>query len=208
MRYPGDHHVYHFLAPESGHPRWEENSTEKIPNARSFFLSHTSKLNQQCFKSTAKIYPSNNYNIFPSFIIDQSWNTLQLKILCLASTHLLSQSLPFLQLQVCDLISHIKFLSWKCRLLMTSAEYIQKLLGLDYGSKEYEPWSVWSSGQSDLGPSVLQIRVRTGKLIFLISQPKHMLWVRKEPFEWDGSFGHPQHMFRLMGKEIHTILGS
>ena len=76
---------YHFLAPEDGHHTCEENSTEKkIQNARSFFLSHTSKVNQQkqwdvVSKSTAKIYPSNKYNIFPSFIIDQSWNTLQLK---------------------------------------------------------------------------------------------------------------------------------
>ena len=38
---------YHFLAPEGGHPTWEENSIEKYLNARSFFLSHTSKLNQQ-----------------------------------------------------------------------------------------------------------------------------------------------------------------
>ena len=57
---------------------------KKYQNARSFFLSHTSKLNQQkkrdvVSKSTAKIYPSNKYNIFPSFIIDQSWNTSQLK---------------------------------------------------------------------------------------------------------------------------------
>ena len=76
-------------------------------NARSFFLSHTSKLKQQkqwdvVSKSTTKIDPSNKYNIFPSFIIDQSWNTLQLKILCWASAHPLSQSLPFLHLQVCD----------------------------------------------------------------------------------------------------------
>ena len=39
-------------------------------NARSFFLSHIRKLNQQkqrdfVPKSTAKIYPSNKYNIFP-----------------------------------------------------------------------------------------------------------------------------------------------
>ena len=37
-----------------------------------------------CLKSTAKIYPSNKYNIFPSFIIDQSWNTLQLKNIVLS----------------------------------------------------------------------------------------------------------------------------
>ena len=81
---------YYFLAPEGGHPTLEENSTEKkYLNARSFFLSHTSKRNQQkqwdvVSKITAKIYPSNKYNIFPSFIIDQSWNTLQLKNIVLS----------------------------------------------------------------------------------------------------------------------------
>ena len=57
---------------------------KKYQNARSFFLSHASELNQQkqwdvVSKSTAKIDPSNKYNIFPSFIIDQSWNTIQIK---------------------------------------------------------------------------------------------------------------------------------
>ena len=80
---------YHILAPEGGHPTWEEIFIEKYQNARSFFLSHTSKLNQQkqwddVSNSTAKIYPSNKYNIFPSFIIDQLWNTLQLKNIVLS----------------------------------------------------------------------------------------------------------------------------
>ena len=80
----------HFLAPEGGQPTWEENSTEKkYQNARSFFLSHTTELNQQkqwdvVPKRTAKIDLSNKYNIFPSFIIDQSWNTLQLKNIVLS----------------------------------------------------------------------------------------------------------------------------
>ena len=57
---------------------------KKYQNARSFFLSHTSKLNKPMqwdvvSKSTAKIYPSNKYIYFRSVIIDQSWNTLQLK---------------------------------------------------------------------------------------------------------------------------------
>ena len=39
---------YHFLAPEGGHPTWEKIFIEKkYQNARSFFLSHTSKLIQQ-----------------------------------------------------------------------------------------------------------------------------------------------------------------
>ena len=80
----------HFLPPEGGHPTWEENSTEKSTRMQGpFFLSHTTKLNQQkqwdvVPKSTAKIDPSNKYNIFPSFIIDQPWNTLQLKNIVLS----------------------------------------------------------------------------------------------------------------------------
>ena len=35
-----------------------------------------------------------------------------------------------------------------------------------------------------------------------------MLWVLKEPSQWDGSFEHPKHMFKLMGKEINVILGA
>ena len=81
---------YHFLAPEGGHPTWEEIFIEKNTKMQGpFFLSHPSKLNQQkqwddVSKSTAKIYPSHKYNIFPSFIIDQSWNTLQLKNIVLS----------------------------------------------------------------------------------------------------------------------------
>ena len=81
---------YHFMAPEGGHPTWEEIFIEKKKqNASSFFLDHTSKLNQQkqwdvVLKSKAKIYPSNKYNLFPSFNIDQSWNTLQLKNIVLS----------------------------------------------------------------------------------------------------------------------------
>ena len=95
---------------------WRTPSTLKIAkssppqNARSFFLSHISKLNQQkqsdvvfFSKSTAKIYPSNKYNIFSSFIIDQSWNTLQLKNIVLSfPPTFLANHFPFLQLQVCD----------------------------------------------------------------------------------------------------------
>ena len=39
---------------------------------------------------------------------------------------------------------------------------------------------------------------------YLISQPKHMLWVL-EPSQWDGSFKHPKHMLKIMGKKIFTI---
>ena len=35
-----------------------------------------------------------------------------------------------------------------------------------------------------------------------------MLWVSKEPSQWDGSFEHPKHMLKLIGKKIFTILHS
>ena len=41
---------------------------------------------------------------FPVSLLTNHETTYNLKILCWASTHLLSQSLPFLQLQVCDLV--------------------------------------------------------------------------------------------------------
>ena len=90
MRYHGDHHVLPLFGPWRWAPYMRGNfHWKKYQNARSFFLSHTSKLNQQkqwevVSKSTAKIYPSNKYNILPSFIIDQSWNTLQLKNIVLS----------------------------------------------------------------------------------------------------------------------------
>ena len=90
MRYPGDRHVLPLFGPWRWAPYMRGKFYwKKYQNARSFFLSHTSKLNQQkqldvVPKSTAKIDPSNKYNIFPSFIIDQSWNTLQLKNIVLS----------------------------------------------------------------------------------------------------------------------------
>ena len=35
-----------------------------------------------------------------------------------------------------------------------------------------------------------------------------MLWVLKRTVYRDGSFEHPKHMFKLMGKEINEILGA
>ena len=90
MRYPGDRHVLPLFGPWRWAPYLRGKFYwKKYQNARSFFLSHTTELNQQkqwdaVSKSTAKIYPSNKYNIFPSFIIDQSWNTLQLKNIVLS----------------------------------------------------------------------------------------------------------------------------
>ena len=40
-------------------------------------------------------------------------------------------------------------------------------------------------------------------IIFLISQPKHMLCIKKNCLN-----EHPKHMFKLMAKEINAILGA
>ena len=74
---------YHFLAPEGGHPTWEENFIEKkkYQNAMSFFLCHTSKINQRqqwyvVSKSAANIYPSNKYDFFPVTLLLTNHETL------------------------------------------------------------------------------------------------------------------------------------
>ena len=54
----------------------------------------------------------------------------------------------------------------------------------------------------------LKLRVRTQKNIFLISQPKQCCVYSKEPSQWDGSFEHPKHKFKVMGKKIFTFLHS
>ena len=41
------------------------------------------------------------------------------------------------------------------------------------------------------------------KFNFVISQPKHMLWVLKRTVSMRR---HPKHMLKLMGKKISTIL--
>ena len=67
--------VYHFLAPEGGHPTREKNLIEKIPECKVlFFLIHTSKANQQnqrdvVSKSVANIYRSYKYDFFPVILL-------------------------------------------------------------------------------------------------------------------------------------------
>ena len=48
------------------------------------------------------------------------------------------------------------------------------------------------------------------KIIFLISQPKHMLWVLKRTVSMRRFFEHPKHIFEVMVKvkEINAILGA
>ena len=78
---------YHFLAPEGGHPAWEDNSIEKkYQNA----LSHTGKLNQQ------KEWDFNSNSTAKIIVLLTNHETHYNLILCCASTHILSQSLAFL----------------------------------------------------------------------------------------------------------------
>ena len=46
------------------------------------------------------------------------------------------------------------------------------------------------------------------KMIFLFLNQNTCCWYSKEPSQWDGSFEHPKHMLKLMGKKIFTILCS
>ena len=45
----------------------------------------------------------------------------------------------------------------------------------------------------------LQIRVPTGKLFFLFLDQNICCGCSKEPSQWDGSFEHPKHMFKING---------
>ena len=51
-----------------------------------------------------------------------------------------------------------------------------------------------------------QIRVRNWKLFFLLLNKNICCGCSKEPSQWDGSFEHPRHMFKLMDREIIAIL--
>ena len=52
------------------------------------------------------------------------------------------------------------------------------------------------------------MRVRTGKLFFLFPNQSICYGYSKEPSQCDGSFEHPKHMFKLIGKEINAIVGA
>ena len=45
------------------------------------------------------------------------------------------------------------------------------------------------------------------KIIFLFLNQNICCGYSKEQSQWDGSFEHPKHMFKLMGKEINAIFG-
>ena len=46
------------------------------------------------------------------------------------------------------------------------------------------------------------------KIIFLFLNQKICCGYSKVPSQWDGSFEHPKHMLKLMGKKIFTTLHS
>ena len=54
----------------------------------------------------------------------------------------------------------------------------------------------------------LQIRVHTGKLFPFFLNQNICCGYSKEPSQWDGSFEHPKHMFKLMGNEVNAIFGA
>ena len=47
--------------------------------------------------------------------------------------------------------------------------------------------------------------MRNENLIFLFLNLNICCGYSKEPSQWDGSFEHPKHMLRCMGKKIFTI---
>ena len=56
--------------------------------------------------------------------------------------------------------------------------------------------------------SGLKLRVPNEKIIFLFLNQNICCGYSKEPSQWDGSFEHPKHMFKLMGKKKFAILRS
>ena len=83
MRYQQDLHVYHFLAPEEGHPTWEENSIEKNSRMQGpLILATTVNLinkSREMFQKVQQRYTRLINMIYFALFIDQSPITLQLK---------------------------------------------------------------------------------------------------------------------------------
>ena len=51
-----------------------------------------------------------------------------------------------------------------------------------------------------------KIRVCNWKLFFSFLNQNICCGYSKEPSQWDGSFEHPKHIFKLMDKKISAIL--
>ena len=78
-------------------------------------------------------------------------------------------------------------------------------IGMDYLKRElYNKGKILRmSYMTACRPSVKSVYQ---KCIFLISQPKHMLWVLRRTVSMRRSFEHQKHMLNLMGKKIFVIL--
>ena len=53
--------------------------------------------------------------------------------------------------------------------------------------------------------SGLQLSVRKENLIFLFLNQNICCGYSKELSQWDGSYEHPKHMFKVIGKKILTF---
>ena len=54
--------------------------------------------------------------------------------------------------------------------------------------------------------SGLELSVHIKTLIFLFLNQNICCGYSKEPSQWDSSFEHPNHLLKLMGKKIFTVL--
>ena len=52
---------------------------------------------------------------------------------------------------------------------------------------------------------LVSFRVCNRKIIFLFLNQNICCGYSKEPSQWDGSFEHPKHMLKIMGKKIFTL---
>ena len=57
-----------------------------------------------------------------------------------------------------------------------------------------------------LSSSGLKLKMRNRKIIVLFQNQNICCGYSKEPSQWDGSFEHPKHMLKIMGKKTFTIL--
>ena len=57
-----------------------------------------------------------------------------------------------------------------------------------------------------LHQSGFKLRVCNTKIFFFFLNQNICCGCSKEPSQWDGSFEHPKHMLKIMGKTIFTIL--
>ena len=77
------------------------------------------------------------------------------------------------------------------------------------GSFEYPQHMFWMINKENNFPIrtlIWRPGVCNENLIFLFLNQNICCGYSKEPSQWDSSFEHPKHMFKLMGMEIFTIL--